>query len=380
MQPAPNQLIDLQQDLINLASYRLDDRTAGGKPDPIVIHVAYAQDNQIYDNGRVISVDEQTYNETKKSRPNELVNKFSQAYAAGTPLLLHRKLADVLIDTAIDMRNRYGQFTVVMDGLRTYDSGRLLENSRPDLVEAKLLAPAGTSAHNRALAVDSKLFELIDPSKPINGSVRLDMLKEADEKGHLDDLDMKQSSRFHPIDPSEPAFRNRLNRLRAWQRASVKNNVAVANLLAEFWDDRVTGSPSDMWRVAACRAMCIGVDGNPSTNVALNVFKMNLQTLHQEHELGRLSSEDFAQSAHSMLVIAWDQIFTPDNKRQMEQVLGTDGSQPPALPDFIFHEWLHNIHDHDLVQAGFAAQSIGSPLETSENKVFVAPRSGRTLH
>ena len=135
-----------------------------------------------------------------------------------------------------------------------------------------------------------------------------------------------------------------------------------------------------MWRVAACRAMCIGVDGNPATNVALNVFKMNLQTLHQEHELGRLSSEDFAQSAHSMLVIAWDQIFTPDNKRQMEQVLGTGGSQPPALSDFIFHEWLHNIHDHDLVQAGFAAQSIGSPLETSENKVFVAPRSGRTLH
>lgn len=374
------QPIDLNENLVNLASYRLDERTLGGKPDPLIVHVAYAQDNQIYRNGKIITVDDKTYEDTKASQPNELVNKFGLAYTAGTPLLLHKKLADVLIDTAIDMRDRYRQFTVVMDGLRTVDSGQLMEQTRPDLVEAKLLAPAGTSAHNRALAVDSKLFELIDPKQALSGSVTIDMLKEVDEKGHLDDLDMETSSRFHAIAPSEPAYKNRMNRLQAWQRASVKNKLPIANLLAEFWDDRITGSPSDMWRVLTCRALCVGVDGNPKTNTALGLLKMNLQTLHNEFDAGRIDADAFASSAHAMLTVAWDQVLSPENKRQLEQTLGKSGGSAPELKDFMFHEWLENIHDHDLVAAGFAAQSAKSGLVASNSKVFVAPRTGRTLH
>jgi hypothetical protein len=376
----PKQLINLQDDLVDLASYRAHDRTAYNKPDPLVMHVAYAQDNQIYHNGKIFAVDAKAYTEVKNTRPNDLVNKFGQTYAPDTKLLLHKKLADVLVDTAIDMRNRYGQFTVVMDALRTYDSGKLMEKTRPDLVAAKLLAPAGTSAHNRALAVDSKLFELINPAHVFTGAVNIDMLKEVDEKGHLDDLDMTTSSRFFPIPTNESAYQNRLNRLRAWQRASVKNNIPIANLLAEFWDDRVPGSPSDMWRVLACRAMCIGVDGNPKTNTALALLKMNLQTLHNEFDAGRINSDAFAQGAYGMLVVAWDQVLTPDNKQQLEHILGKNGGHPPALNHFLFHEWLHNIHDHELVEAGFAAQSVQPIQPSTDNKVFVAPLTVRTLH
>ena len=357
----------LNETLIDLATYRLNDRLSGGKTDPIVIHVIYTQDNQVYQNGRIISVDDRLYHEVKISRPNDLVNKFARAYAMDAKLLLHRKLADVVIDTAIDMRDRYGQFTVVMDGLRTCDSGQLLEQSRPDLVAAKLLAPAGSSAHNRALAVDSKLFELIDPVQTLPRVVTIDMLKEADEKGHLDDLDMIRSNRFFTISPTEIAYKNRLNRIQAWQRASVKNRLPIANLIAEFWDDRVPGSPADMWRVLACRALCIGVDGNPASSTAIKVLKMNLETLHTQHMQGGLSRELFAASAHAMLVIAWDQIFTPENKRTLGQLLGDTGGSPPALADFIFHEWLPNIYDRDLVAAGFEAQSVNTTSNTAQN-------------
>src|SRR6185295_4386530 len=94
-------------------------------------------------------------------------------------------------------------------------------------------------------------------------------LVEADEHGHLDDLNMETNSRFYTGPMPEAARQNRLNRLQAWQRASVKNKLPVANLLAEFWDDRVPGSPADMWRVLACRALCLGLDANPKSNIAI---------------------------------------------------------------------------------------------------------------
>ena len=349
--------------LVDLADYRLDDRVAGGKADPILIHVIYAQASQIYQHGRIISVDDDTYNKVKISRPNDLVNKFTKAYAANAKLLLHRKLADVLIDTAIDMRDRYGQFTVVMDGLRTCDSGLLLEQSRPDLVEAKLLARAGTSAHNRALAVDSKLFELIEKPPIMPKIITLDMLVEADEHGHLDDLNMTTSNRFYPIPTSDRAYINRLNRLQAWQRASVKNKLPIANLIAEFWDDRVTGSPSDMWRVLSCRAMCIVMDGNPKTSSNINDLKMQLDILHEQHSQNILTREQFLANAYAVFTTMWDRFFTPENKRKLEQLLGNNGGNPPALADFIFHEWLPNIYDNDLIRAGFSPQTIHSMVE-----------------
>lgn len=336
--------IDLKRDLIDLAGYRLADRTARHQSDPIVIHVAYAHDTYVYEQGRIVAADATHYKKIRDRDPNALVNKFGVAYAPGTSLLLHKRLADVLIDAAIDMRDRHGQFTVVMDGLRTYDSNLLMANSRPDLVEGKMLAPAGASAHNRALAVDSKLFEQ-----------KNDELVEADELGHLDDLDMRTSSRFHAIDPSEPAHANRLNRLRAWQRASVKNRLPIANLLSEFWDDRVPGSPADLWRVLSCRALCIGMDGNPKTNPLIQNLKDDLDRLHREQS----DRQQFAADAHALTAAAWETLFTR-RRGDLERILGPGGEKCPDLADCIFHEWLQTIHDRDLIAAGFPPQCIST--------------------
>lgn len=353
--PDTNQQISLSSDLVNLATYRKEERIAGNTPDPIVILVAYAQDEMVYDNGRITSSDPGMYAANKSSpHPdlrNLLVNKFGLAYVRHMPLLLHRRLADVLIDTAVDMLTRHRQFTVVMDGLRTYEAAERMQQNRPDLVTSGMLAPAGASAHNRALAVDTKLFELIDPLsfETWTGSIPLSALVEADEHGHLDDEQpMHINSRFYNGPMTIAARKNRDQRLIAWQRASVKNKTPIASLLAEFWDDRVPGNPADMWRILACRALCIGIDAKPATSPLVKNLKTQLDELHKKHQQESSPRQNFAEKAHGLLTHSWNTIFSLPTQQKLEALLGPGGGTPPPLDHFIFHEWLNNIHDHHI--------------------------------
>ncbi len=357
-----NQPIALKTDLVNLAHYRKADRTRSGLPDPVVVLVAYAQDELVYDNGRITTSDPSAYAAHKHSGDaqmrNILVNKFGLAYPRGWPLLMHRRLADVLIDTAIDMRNTHRLFTVVMDGLRTFEAALRMAADRPDLIASGMLATAGNSAHNRALAVDSKLFTLIDPLsyETWSGEVSLLALEEADEHGHLDDeQDMSINSRFYTGPMASAAKRNRHERLVAWQRASVKNRTPIANLLAEFWDDRVPGSPADMWRIITCRALCIGVDANPKTSPLIQNLRQELASLYEQNQQQSISRAEFAEAAHTVFSHYWAEIFPATARKQLEKLLGPGGGNPPALQDFIFHEWLTDIHDDDIAAFLLAA-------------------------
>lgn len=360
-----NQPIRLKTDLTDLAQYRVADRTATG-PDPIVVLVAYAQDELAYDaHGRIVTPAPEEYAQIKSSPDyairNRLVNKFGLAYQRGTPLFMHRRLADILIDTAIDMRDRYRHFTVVMDGLRTYDSNVLMQNDRPDLVASGMLARAGTSAHNRALAVDSKLFELANPAdyERLSGPVPLSLLQEADEHGHLDDeQDMAINSRFYAGSMGIGAKKNRLRRLQAWQRASVKNRTPIANLLAEFWDDRVPGSPADLWRVLVCRALCLGINANPAANPHIAALRTASNQLFAQLESGAITRTQLAWQAHTLCSLTWRQVFSSRQEEELETLLGPGGGALPELADCLFHEWLETIHDQHLTDAGFPAQSL----------------------
>jgi len=336
--PNENQPIALKETLVDLASFRFKERGPA-----LLLHPVYAHENLVYAGGKITPVDKAEYARVRKENPNDLVNKFGLVYAKEAPLLLHRKCANVLIDVAIDMFRRYDQYTMVMDALRTYESGAKMQHNRPDLVASGLLAKAGNSAHNRALAVDSKLF-VKDAA---------DKFVEADEHGHLDDENMETNSRFYNGEMSATARANRLHRLQAWQRASVKNKVPIANLLSEFWDDRVPGSPADMWRVLSCRALCIGIDGNPETNHIIGGVRTAQAALHDKP----LSRKLFAEQAYALFVAAWHLLFTP-HKEQLETLLGEGASNPPELADFIFHEWLETIHDWDLEEAGFPKQCV----------------------
>ena len=361
----PNQILDLATTLVDLADYRKADRIAGDKHDPLIVFAAYAQDEMVYKDGLMIQASQAIYKEFQRVLPNELVNKFGLAYADNSPIFLHKRLADVMVDVAIDMRDRHSQYTVVMDGLRTYDCAVKLQDARPDLVKIGLLTKAGYSAHNRALAVDSKLFHIIDLAAAMNPSIPLPItsLQETDECGHLDDLNMETNSRFYEGPMSDAARINRLNRLQAWQRASVKNKLPIANLLSEFWDDRVTGSPADFWRVLTCRAMCVGMNGNPKTNPILGELKEELDALHTQNKHQDISRKTFARKAYANFIAAWDHFFTKQHRMELIATLGPGGAEPPELKDFIFHEWIDNIFDQDLVRAGFPRQSRVNPVE-----------------
>jgi hypothetical protein len=107
-----------------------------------------------------------------------------------------------------------------------------------------------------------------------------------------------------------------------------------------------------MWRVVSCRALCIGVDGNPKTNPAIAQLRTDLESL---------STEQLAPQAHQKLTEAWNKIFTPAQQQQLDAALGQGGGSPPPLADFIFHEWLETIHDKDLIAAGYASQAVKPP-------------------
>jgi hypothetical protein len=340
--------IDLKNDLVDLSFYRLADRMTSGRTDPIVVFAAYAQDKLIYKDGRMTEASAPVYQQYKLSMPSELVNKFGLAYADNAPLLLHKRLADVFVDVALDLHSTHQYVSVVMDGLRTYDCAITLQESRPDLVAIGLLTHAGKSAHNRALAVDSKLF-IRDGKVP-----HMESLLEVDEHGHLDDLNMQTNSRFYTGPMSSSARHNRLIRLQAWQRASVKNRLPIASLLSEFWDDRVTGSPADMWRVLSCRLLCAEMNGSPEFNPIIANLKTVLNALHANESLSR---SVFAEHAHAAFVKTWYQCFDKEQCKKLDAILGNGGGEPPALDDFMFHEWLDNIYDADLVEAGFPRQT-----------------------
>ena len=57
--PLPNHILptDLKANLADLARYRMEHRTAGGRPDPLVVYTAYAQDGDIYQNNRIVTAD-----------------------------------------------------------------------------------------------------------------------------------------------------------------------------------------------------------------------------------------------------------------------------------------------------------------------------------
>jgi hypothetical protein len=169
---------------------------------------------------------------------------------------------------------------------------------------------------------------------------------------------MEVNNRFYTGPMSDAARTNRHHRIIARQRASVQNRTPIANLIAEFWYDRVPGSPADMWRIITCRALCLGMNANPATNPAIAELRTALNSLQTSHESGAITRAIFATTAYETFRTGWHQIFTPDQQQSLEQLLGTGGGQPPALEDFIFHEWLATIHDDTLEQAGFARQTL----------------------
>ncbi|MBV8939308.1 MAG: hypothetical protein JO089_05660, partial [Alphaproteobacteria bacterium] len=146
-------------DLVDMSSYRKAQRMAQcGGIDPLEVFVAYAQDNHVYDaGGRIAPVDAEIYRHTP---PDGRVNKFKQVYRHDAKLLLHKALADIVVDAAMELQTQHGWKLRLYDGLRTVDAAFLMHyNADPKWLEAGLLAKPGESAHNRGLAIDSMVVD-----------------------------------------------------------------------------------------------------------------------------------------------------------------------------------------------------------------------------
>jgi D-alanyl-D-alanine dipeptidase len=283
---------------------------ACGGIDPLGVCIAYAQESLVYnDHGDIIAVDPSTYIATPRERR---VNVFARAYRRDAKLWMHKTLADIVVAAATYLYQTQQWKTVVYDGLRTVDGAFGLYNAATDQdLSDGLLALPGKSAHNKGLAVDSMMMDA-------NG-------KEVDMGGHFDHLDMATNMRFYNGDKiSEVAKKNRLIREAAFLRAAFTQELLIAPLRSEFWDDRPPEDRSDLWRVLDSTARVMGV------------------TLERNKEWGGWSYADFLEH--------WQTVFR-GREAELEKTIGV--KMPPAEEKFEFyHGNYHPIYDRELRASG----------------------------
>ena len=93
-----------------------------------------------------------------------------------------------------------------------------------------------------------------------------------------------------------------------------------------------------------------------NTNPIVHSLKADLEGVHQRQSNQHTSRQDFTETSYALFGETWERLFTKQHKLQLSSVLGLGAGDPPALSDFIFHEWYHNIYDRDLVAAGLPKQ------------------------
>lgn len=312
-------------DLMDMAEYRRGERisSCGGK-DPILVRLAYAQDEWIYDDdGNIITADTATY---ARATREQRVNKFGLAYRRDAKFLLHKTLADIVVGAAIHLYQTQGWTTVLYDGLRTVNGAYNLYLKAEDSdTESGLLSLPGQSAHNKGLACDSMMMD-------VGG-------KEIDMGAHFDHLDMALNSRLYDGDAiSTVAKKNRLIREAAFLRSAFAQGLLVAPLRNEFWDDRLPENREDLWRVIDSAARCIGISLlSPEDEI---MRKKDRAAFAQKWE--RWSYTDFL--AH------WQKTFS-GHEIALQETLGTTMPPPAEKPEF-YHGNYNHIYDEQLKASG----------------------------
>jgi D-alanyl-D-alanine dipeptidase len=312
-------------ELVEIASWRRDERVqACGGIDPLRTLLAYAQEEYIYgSDGRPVKTDRLTYESTPRMGR---LNVFGQAYRHDAKFLQHQVLADIVVGAAIHLFQTQGWSTVVYDGLRTVNGAFNLYNLATDEdLSNGLLALPGQSAHNKGLAVDSMMEDAQG--------------REVDMGGHFDHLDMESNSRAYLGDKiSEAAKMNRLIREAAFLRSAFAQNLLIAPLRSEFWDDRPPEDRTDLWRVLDSAARCLGID----------LLTPDDLKLRKEHRAAFV--EKWEHWSYADFQDKWRALFK-GREHELIEVIGT--AMPPAKerPEF-YHGNYHPIYDEDLRESG----------------------------
>lgn len=316
---APEQLMDMEE-------YRREERMqACGGHDPIIIRLAYAQNELIYDAMGQLSAlthyaEYENYPRTRK------VNIFGPAYRIDAGFYLNKPLADIVVGAAIHLYQSQGWTTVLYDGLRTVEGAfNLYTFATPTDIQSGLLALPGQSAHNKGLAVDSMVED--------KDGFEIDM------GGHFDHLDMESNNRTYDGPKiSAKAKKNRLIREAAFLRGAFTQGLIVAPLRPEFWDDRLPENREDLWRVLDSTARCMGITLLSPEDIELR-FKDRAAF-----------STKWESWSYADFLKKWDELFAGQEAKLME-LFGV--TKPPAEEKIEFyHGNYHPIYDRDLVTSG----------------------------
>ena len=295
---------DLVSDASHITADDLVDMSSYNNP-ALVICLAYAQEELIYNQkNQIISVDKQTYaNTTREQR----VNKFGLAYRRDSKFLLHKTLAAIVVGAADYLYKTHGWRTVLYDGLRTVDGAFKIYNFATDAdLASNILAMPAKSAHNKGLAVDSMMID--------------EKACEIDMGGHFDHLDMSTNMRHYAGDKiSQTAKKNRLIREAAFLRSAFSQELLIAPLRNEFWDDRLPENREDLWRVLDSAARCIGLE---------------------------YSVENKEKWSYADFLTNWQKVFSGHEKKLKETI----GYTMPPLTEKaeFYHGNYHPIYDADL--------------------------------
>lgn len=245
--------------------------------------------------------------EYSRTPANDRINKFTAAYRADAPLLLHRALADIVVDAAISLYHDHGYRLRVYDGLRSMEAGFVLYRAAdPAWLAAGLLAAPGNSAHNRALAVDSSLVD-----------------SDGCEVERFDNLDMNINHRDYTGDAITPQQRSaRHIKERAFQRAAMLHGTLIAPLISEYWDDRMPGSEADLWRIMASlrRLLHLTVQEAPDRATDYHSFATQWQALPQQALHDLLGSTTCPPAEAMMYHEAMNPIYDGDLPAPLKQV------------------------------------------------------------
>lgn len=320
------------EDLVNMATYKKDERREACKgTDPVIVRVAYAQDEWVYGEDGKLKIESDSAKYQTLPREDRL-NKFGLAYRKDAPLLMNKILADITVAAAIHLFNAHSWRTVLYDSLRTMEGAYKLYCFAPDKdIEDGLLALPGESAHNKGLAVDSMMEDA-------NGL-------EVDMGAHFDHLDMTINSRAYTANAiSDEAKQNRLIREAAFLRGAFVQGLLIAPLRSEFWDDRLPENRADLWRVLDSAARCLGMELLTADDLVLR--KKDRKAFVQKWE--SWSYEQFLEQ--------WQKTFS-GREADVEELLGI--RMPPLSEKATFyHGNYHPIYDKDLVENGLNLTSM----------------------
>ncbi len=172
------------------------------------------------------------------ARPDNLL--FGEViYRPDARLWLHRDLAKVVLEAALQCYEHHGYRFVLYDGLRTVDAQqRMLETKvvkdNPNwLQEPRLLSPPGTGGHPRGMAIDLGLEDENENS--------LDMGTPFDFLGADSSPLRNPAHRQHPK-LSKEVVRNRNILTHAMIEAAEKLSMPLLPLPQEWWDFRLPRS------------------------------------------------------------------------------------------------------------------------------------------